>query len=108
MRTGAIARIQGDMSVALATAYKTWAANPKPAFQDLREDFITRSEVAFRVAQGRFYLEVNDKIFSPLRPEVGQFAAATYQGSLDIQPSLPVMFQWRRNAWQAAADSLNS
>jgi len=108
VRTGAIAHIQGDMPVALATSYKTWAADPKPTFHDLREDFITKSEGAFRAAQARFYIEVNDKIFSPLRPEVGQFAAATYQESLNIQPSLTVMFQWRRNAWQAAADSLNS
>ena len=31
--TGAIAHIQGDMPVALAASYKTWEANPKPAFQ---------------------------------------------------------------------------
>ena len=108
VRTGAIAHIQGDMPVALATSYKTWEANPKPAFQDLREDFITKSEWAFRAAQARFYIEVNDKIFSPLRPEVGQYTAAIYQELRDIQPSLPVMFGWRRIAWQVASDSLKS
>jgi hypothetical protein len=47
VRTGAIAHIQGDMPVALATAYKTWTAGPKPPFQDLRRDFIDKSEGAF-------------------------------------------------------------
>jgi hypothetical protein len=106
VRTGAIAHIQGDMPVALVEAYRTWTANPKPLFQDLRMDFIDQSEGAFRAAQARFYIEVNDKIFSPLRPEVGQLAAALYQTVGDIQPSLPVMFQWRRDAWQRAAQSL--
>ena len=106
VRTGAIAHIQGDMPVALGAAYKTWEANPKPGFQELREDFINKSEVAFRRAQARFYVEVNDKISSPMRPEVGQFAAASYQSLFHIQPSLVVMFQWRRDAWQKAASSL--
>jgi hypothetical protein len=107
VKTGAIAHIQGDMPVALATAYKTWSANPKPAFDLLREDFIDGSQKAFVAAQAAFYLDVNDKTFSPLSPEVGQFAAAVYQQTFDIQPSLPVMFQWRRDAWQKAANSLH-
>jgi hypothetical protein len=37
---------------------------------------------------------------------VGQFGAATYQRVFNIQPALPVMFQWRKDAWQKAADSL--
>lgn len=106
VRTGAIAHIQGDMPVALVEAYRTWKANPKPPFQDLRRDFIDQSDGAFRAAQARFYIEVNDKIFSPLRPEVGQLAAAMYQTIGDVQPSLPVIGQWRRDAWQQAAQSL--
>jgi hypothetical protein len=106
VRTGAIAHIQGDMPLALAKAYQTWATKSKPKFQDLREDFIDKSEGAFRKAQARFYLDVNDKTLSPLRPEVGQFAAAIYQRVGDIQPSLDKMFQWRRDAWDQAARSL--
>ena len=107
VQTGAIAHIQGDMPVALVTAYKTWVTDSKPPFQDLKGDFIDKSEGAFKAAQGAFYIEVNDKTFSPFRPEVGQFGAAAYQQVLDIQPSLPVMFQWRRDAWQKASDSLS-
>jgi len=106
VRTGATAHIQGDMPIALATAYRTWNASPKPPFQDLREDFIVKSEGAFTRAQASFYIEVNDKIASPMRPEVGQFGAAAYQQAFNIQPSLPVMFGWRRDAWQAAAAAL--
>jgi hypothetical protein len=106
VRTGATAHIQGDMPVALATGYKTWSCDPKPSFQDLRDDFISKSEGAFIAAQARFYIEVNDKIASPVRPEVGQFGAALYQAAFNIQPSLPVMFQWRKDAWKKAADSL--
>lgn len=106
VRTGATAHIQGDMPVALVTAYQSWLANPKPAFGDLKEDFIVRSEGAFRAAQGRFYVEVNDKIASPVRAEVGQLGAAYYQAVFHIQPSLDVMFQWRRQAWQKAATSV--
>ncbi len=57
-------------------------------------------------AQAAFYLDVNDKTFSPVRPEVGQLGAAYYQAIMNIQPSMPVMFQWRRDAWQKAADQL--
>jgi hypothetical protein len=106
VRTGAIAHIKGDMPLALAKAYQTWATKSKPKFQDLREDFIDKSEGAFRKAQACFYLDVNDKTFSPLRPELGQFAAAVYQHVGDIQPSLDKMFQWRRDAWDQAAQSL--
>jgi|ERR1700722_8436657 hypothetical protein len=106
VRTGAIAHIQGDMSIALVTGYKTWAVNPKPAFQELRSEFIDKSESAFMRAQAAFYLDVNDKTFSPVRPEVGQLGAAYYQAIMNIQPSMPVMFQWRRDAWQKAADQL--
>jgi hypothetical protein len=108
VRTGATAHIQGDMPLALVEAYRTWKADPKPAFEDLREDFIIKSENAFTRAQARFYIDVNDKTFSPLRPEVGQLAAAYYQAVLDIQPSLPVMFQWRRTAWTKASATVAS
>jgi hypothetical protein len=103
VRTGAIAHIQGDMPVGLAETYNSWATNPKPSFQELREDFIENSERAFIAAQARFYIEVNDKTFSPVRPEVGQLGAAVYQQLFAIQPSLEVMFQWRRDAWDRAA-----
>jgi len=106
VRTGATAHIQGDMPLALVAAYRTWNCDPKPSFQDLRDDFIARSEGAFVAAQARFYIEVNDKIASPFRPEVGQFGAATYQAVFNIQPSLPVMFQWRKDAWKQAASKL--
>ncbi len=104
--TGATAHIQGDMPLALASAYKTWVMNPKPIFQDLRSDFINKSEAAFQAAQAAFYIEVNDKTFSPVRAEVGQLGAVIFQKVWNIQPSLAVMFQWRRDAWQKAADSL--
>ena len=103
VRTGATAHIQGDMPLALVEAYRTWKADPKPAFEDLREDFIVKSETAFTRAQARFYIDVNDKTFSPLRPEVGQLGAAYYQAVFNIQPSLPVMFQWLRAAWTKAS-----
>ena len=106
VRTGATAHIQGDMPIALVTAYKSWNADPKPPFNDLRDDFISKSETAFIKAQARFYLDVNDKTFSPVRPEVGQLGAAYYQAIFNIQPSLPVMFQWRRDAWNQAAAQL--
>lgn len=106
VRTGATAHIQGDMPIALATAYRTWKIDPKPSFQELRDDFITNSEGAFTAAQARFYIEVNDKIASPMSPEVGQLGAAYYQAIFNVQPSLPVMFQWRKDAWQKAAASL--
>jgi hypothetical protein len=106
VRTGAIAHIQGDMPIALATGYRTWNYNPKPSFQDLRDDFISKSEGAFTMAQARFYIEVNDKIASPMSPEWGQFGAALYQAAFNIQPAMPVMFQWRKDAWQKAAASL--
>jgi len=106
VRTGAISHIQGDMPIALATGYRTWRADPKPSFQELREDFIAKSEGAFQVAQARFYIQVNDKIASPMSPAVGQIGAAYYQAVFNIQPSLPVMFQWRKDSWQKAAASL--
>lgn len=106
VRTGAISHIQGDMPIALATGYRTWSADPKPSFQELRDDFISKSEGAFRAAQARFYIEVNDKIASPMSPAVGQLGAAYYQAVFNIQPSLPVMFQWRKDSWQKAAASL--
>ena len=87
VRTGAIAHIQGDMPLALAEGYNTWNTDPKPPFEELREDFIVKSENAFTKAQGRFYLEVNDKTFSPFRPEVGQLGAAYFQELFNIQPS---------------------
>jgi hypothetical protein len=105
VRTGAIAHIQGDLPVALVKTYRIWTANPKPPFQRLQDAFVN-GEAPFRRAQARFYLDVNDKTFSPLRPEVGQFAAAVYQSTYDIQPSLEKMFQWRRDAWQKAMQSL--
>ena len=105
VRTGAIAHIQGDLPVALVKTYRIWTANPKPPFQRLQDAFVN-GEAPFRRAQARFYLDVNDKTFSPLRPEVGQFAAAVYQSTCDIQPSLEKMFQWRRDAWQKAMQSL--
>jgi hypothetical protein len=104
--TGATAHIQGDMPLALTEAYNTWKVDPKPAFENLKEDFIVKSELAFTKAQARFYLEVNEKTFSPLRPEVGQLTVAYYQKILDIQPSLPVMFQGRRLAWDKATTAV--
>jgi hypothetical protein len=106
VRTGATAHIQGDMPIALVAAYKSWNCDPKPSFQELRDDFISKSEGAFTAAQARFYIEVNDKIASPFRPEVGQLGAAYYQALCNIQPSLSVMFQWRRDAWQRASSRL--
>jgi len=108
VRTGAIAHIQGDMPVALATSYRSWDEKPKPAFDELKKDFIDNSEGAFKKAQARFYLDVNDKTFSPFSPEVGQFGAANYQKVFNIQPSLDQMFQWRRDAWLQAARSLGA
>jgi hypothetical protein len=108
VRTGATAHIQGDMPVALVKAYKSWNTANKPAFADLRQDFIVKSENAFKKAQARFYIEVNDKTFSPFRPEIGQLGAVYYQNLLNIQPSLPVMFQWRRDAWDRATIDLRS
>lgn len=105
IRTGAIAHIQGDLPVALVKAYKTWSVSPKPPFQSLKHAFVS-GEAPFRRAQARFYLDVNDKTFSPLRPEIGQLAAAAYQSTCDIQPSLEKMFQWRKDAWQRAVQSL--
>jgi hypothetical protein len=90
----------------LVTAYKTWNCDPKPRFEELREDFITKSEGAFIAAQAAFYIEVNDKIASPMAPAVGQFGAAAYQAVFNIQPSLPVMFQWRKDSWRQAASKL--
>jgi hypothetical protein len=106
VRTGATAHIQGDMPLALADAYRTWGADPKPPFGELREDFITKSRAAFVAAQGQFYIDVNDKTFSPFRPEVGQLGAAYYQALFNIQPSLPIMFKWREDAWREAAKKL--
>jgi hypothetical protein len=106
VQTGATAHIQHDMPIALATAYQTWSVSPKPAFQELKADFIEKSEGAFARAQGAFYIEVNDKIASPVRPEIGQLGAAYYQAIFNIQPSLQVMFQWRRDAWQKAEAAL--
>jgi len=106
VRTGAIAHIKGDMAPALVKAYTTWREPSKPSFDDLRPDFITKREGAFQRAQARFYLEVNDKIYSPLRPEVGQFAAANLQVLLHVQPSLTMMFEWRQDAWDAASRQL--
>ena len=106
VRTGATAHIQGDIPQALVKAYNTWNIDPKPTFDALREDFIVKSESAFAKAQARFYVEVNDKTFSPFRPEVGQLGASYYQKVFDIQPSLPLMFQWRRAAWNRAAATL--
>lgn len=106
VRTGATAHIQGDMPVALVTAYQSWEISPKPQFAELKSDFIDKSEAAFGAAQARFYVEVNDKTFSPLKPEVGQLAAALYQKVFDVQPSLSSMFQWRKDAWKKAAASL--
>jgi hypothetical protein len=102
VRTGATAHIQHDMPIALVTAYKTWNASPKPNFKDLKDDFIVKSEAAFTKAQAAFYIDVNDKTASPFRPEVGQLGAAHYQAVFNIQPSLPIMFQWRREAWKKA------
>ena len=65
-------------------------------------------ENAFKKAQARFYIEVNDKTFSPFRPEIGQVGAVYYQKLLNVQPSLPVMFQWRRDAWDKATMDLQS
>lgn len=107
VRTGAIAHIQHDMPTALIAAYKTWKTPAKPAFRDIRDDFIDKSEGAFIKAQAAFYLDVNDKIASPLRPEIGQLGAAYYQAVFKIQPSLPVLFQWRKDAWKKAAASLD-
>ena len=106
VRTGATAHIQHDMPLALADAYRTWKTRAKPSFRDLKDDFIGKSEGAFAAAQAHFYIEVNDKIASPFSPEVGQKGAALYQAAFDIQPSLPVMFQWRRDAWRRAAATL--
>jgi hypothetical protein len=106
VRTGAIAHIQGDMPDALATAYKSWNCDPKPVFDQLRDDFITKSEGAFSAAQAAFYIEVNDKIASPMAPAVGQFGAAAYQAVFNIQPSLQVMFQWRKDSWRQAASKV--
>jgi hypothetical protein len=39
-------------------------------------------------------------------PEVGRLGAAYYQKALKIQPSLTVMFQWRRAAWNEAVAAL--
>jgi hypothetical protein len=103
VRTGATAHIQGDMPMALVNGYKGWSGDPKPPFLDLKSDFIDKSELAFKRAQAAFYIDVNDKTFSPVRPEVGQLGAAMYQAIFDIQPSLPVMFQWRRDAWEKAS-----
>src|SRR5262249_32804981 len=104
--TGATAHIKGDMPLALVDAYKTWNAEPKPPFDALRNDFIVKSEVAFTKAQARFYLEVNDKTFSPVRPEIGQFVIDGVQRVLHIHPSLSEMFNWRKAAWDAAANDL--
>lgn len=106
VRTGATAHILGDMPQALVSAFNSWNANPKPAFKDLREDFIDKSKIAFTRAQARFYIDVNDKTVSPFKPEVGQFGAALVQQAFNIQPSLTVMFQWRRDAWDKAASRL--
>jgi hypothetical protein len=106
VRTGAISHIQGDMPIALVTGYRTWNADPKPSFHELHERFISTSHSAFGAAQARFYIEVNDKIASPMSPAVGQFGAAAYQALFNIQPSLPVMFQWREDSWKKAAASL--
>jgi hypothetical protein len=107
VRTGAIAHIQGDMAKALVEAYQTWQPSPKPEFNSLKGDFIEKSEKAFTKAQARFYLDVNDKTASPFSPAVGQLGAAYYQQLFDIQPSLSVMFQWRREAWEKAAAEIN-
>ena len=84
-----------------------------PAYLAARETLTLSGRTASRFvahlgarAQARFYLDVNDKTFSPLRPEVGQFAAAVYQSTCNIQPSLDKMFQWRRDAWHRAMQSL--
>jgi hypothetical protein len=108
IRTGATSHIVGDMPIALKVAYTTWNQDPKPPFDSLREDFIVKSESVFTNAQARFYLDVNDKTFSPMRPDIGQYGAAVIQKALNIQPSLESMFQWRRTAWKQAAEALKS
>jgi hypothetical protein len=68
VQTGATAHIQHDMPIALATAYQTWSVSPKPAFQELKADFIEKSEGAF----ARVLALMRERIF--LNVGRGQFA----------------------------------
>jgi len=57
VRTGATAHIQGDLPIGLG-----WVTRPgtrtQNTFQDLKDDFIVKSDGAFTRAQARFYIEV--------------------------------------------------
>jgi hypothetical protein len=109
--TGAIAHIQGDMPVGLVKAYQTWRTNPKPAFKDLRDEFITKSRGAFSNARAQFYVEVNNRylnkymprVFNNKFPEIGPYVIDEGQQELHIHPSLDEMFRWREDAWRKAA-----
>jgi hypothetical protein len=104
--TGVTAHIQGDMAFALETAYRTWAAKPKPAFAALYDDFFLRNRPIFAVGRAEFFLDVGQKTQSAVRPEVAQLMIGIGEqvaaGGLDVDE----VHTWRTAAWRTAERKL--
>jgi len=106
IKTGVTAHVQGDMTTALVTAYKTWTANPKPPFSALKKDFFENNRPTFDAAKAAFFIDLNDKGPFPFRPDVGQFVIAS--GEMVVGGGLAVeeVYKWRDDAWKRADAAL--
>ena len=106
IRTGVAAHVQGDMSIALETAYRTWKADPKPSFGSLRNDFFDRNRPIFNAAKAAFFIDLNDKGPFPFRAEVGQLIIAQGEPIAGGGLSVDEVYLWRATAWNQAAARL--
>lgn len=106
IRTGVAAHVQGDMSIALETAYRTWKADPKPTFESLRADFFDRNRPIFNAAKAAFFLDLNDKGPFPFGPDAGQFIIAQGEPIAGGGLSVDEVYLWRATAWNQAASRL--
>lgn len=106
IKTGVSAHVQGDMATALANAYRTWKANPKPAFAELKDDFFAKNRPTFDAAKAAFFLELQDKGPSPFRPEVGQLIIGQGEAVISGGLNIDEVYRWRETAWSAAATAL--
>jgi uncharacterized protein DUF5995 len=100
--TGVTAHIQGDMATALEQSYRTYAADPKPPFDDLHADFFVTNRPIFDLAKAAFFLDVAQKAPFPFRPDLSQYIIGvgdrTGAAGLDINE----VYRWRETAWTTA------
>jgi hypothetical protein len=96
------------MAVALVTTYRSWKAEARHPYKELKPDFFEKNKPIFKAAKASFFNDLNEKGPFPFRPEVGQSIIAIGEQAIGGGLSIDDVYKWREDAWEKAGKLLDT